>query len=215
MRKMNYLHIKKIIYRRFPVLDKPTESTDDYLYYENGTHECYELFRSKAKITTIKSLVWHMTVIWYLNPSINKEDFIKIFDHISNIDNNFITFTINKQKKLDIIDHIYKQDLDKPPKNKLRKIIFKDSCTLDVIDKLKIVGSIIGKSKKVDESDIYEAMLALNDNKQKITTNKLSNNLGVTTRTIYRRMTEDLKQEKNVLNKLLDEEVQHRELRKI
>ena len=75
MRKMNYLHNNKVIYRRFPITDKPTEVTDDYMYYEDGTHECYELFRSKAKITTIKSLIWHLTVIWYLNPEVDIDGF--------------------------------------------------------------------------------------------------------------------------------------------
>lgn len=215
MRKMNYLHINKIIYRRFPTTDQPTEETSDYMYYENGTHQCYELFRSKAKITSIKSLIWHLTVMWYLNPNVSKSEFDKLSLYICNINNNFITFTLDQRKINQIIEHVYKQDLDRPPKNKLRKIIFKDSCTLDLYEKLKVVGSIIGKSKKVDESDIYEAMITLNDNKQKITINKLSSNLGVTTRTIYRRMNDELKQEKNILNQLLDEEVQCRKLRKI
>lgn len=207
MRKMNYLHNNKIIYRRFPITDKPTEVTDDYMYYEDGTHECYELFRSKAKITSIKSLIWHLTVIWYLNPDIDLDGFKKIVNHLCDINNNFITFTLNQEKIGTIVDYVYSQDLEKPPKNKARKIIFKDSCTLDVIQKLKIVGSIIGKSQKIDESDIYEAMVAINDNNQKITVNQLSKNLNVTQRTIYRRMTDDLKQEKNILNKLLNEKI--------
>ncbi len=207
MRKMNYLHNNKIIYRRFPITDKPTEVTDDYMYYEDGTHECYELFRSKAKITTIKSLIWHLTVIWYLNPDIDLDSFKKIVNHLCDINNNFITFTLNQEKIGIIIDYVYRQDLERPPKNKARKIIFKDSCTLDVIQKLKIVGSIIGRSQKIDESDIYEAMVAINDNNQKITVKQLSNNLNVTQRTIYRRMTDDLKHEKNILNKLLNEKI--------
>ena len=209
MRKMNYLHNNKIIYRRFPISDIPTIITDDYIYYENGTHQCYELFRSKAKITTVKSLVWHLTVIWYLNKDMNFEKFNKIAEHISKRENNFVTFTINQAQLNEIIEYVYKQDLERPPKNKLRKIIFKDSCTLDVIDKLRIVGSVIGKSKKIDNTDIYEAMLYINDNNEKITVKKLSDNLKVTTRTIYRRMTEELNKEKTILNKALNEKVQY------
>ena len=89
------------------------------------------------------------------------------------------------------------------------KIIFKDNCTLDVTDKLKIVGSIIGKSRKIHDSDIYDAMLYINDNNEKITTSKLSMNLKVTTRTIYRRMTEELNKEKTILNKALNEKIQY------
>lgn len=212
MRKMNFLHYNKIIYRRFPITDKPTVDNRYYYYYEDGTYECYELFRSKAKITTTRSLIWHLTVLWYLNPSVKYDLFVKISEHLCNRDNNFITFTINNNKIKEIINHVYQQDLDRPPKNRLRKIIFKDNCTLDVVEKLKIVGSIVGKTKKIDDSDLYEAMLYLNDNKQKITVNKLSEHLKVTTRTIYRRMTSELKKEKIILNEALNEKIQHTEL---
>ena len=45
------------------------------MFYEDGTYECYELFRSKAKITTYKSLKWHLLVIWYLNPQLTQDEF--------------------------------------------------------------------------------------------------------------------------------------------
>ena len=45
------------------ISDVPTIETDQYRYYENGTHQCYHLFNSKAKITTYKSLKWHMLSI--------------------------------------------------------------------------------------------------------------------------------------------------------
>ena len=64
-RNMKYFNAKRIIYRREPITDIPTKVYDWGSYYENGTHECYELFRSKAKITTYKSLKWHMLVLWY------------------------------------------------------------------------------------------------------------------------------------------------------
>ena len=71
-RNLDYLIKRRIIYRRSPITDKPTESFDWGDYYENGTYECYELFRSKAKITTYKSLKWHMLVLWYLNPQLDQ-----------------------------------------------------------------------------------------------------------------------------------------------
>ena len=215
MRNMSYLNVNKIIYRRNPVSDIPTYHTKDYMFYEQGTHQCYELFRTKAKITTIKSLVWHLTVLWYLNPDLDIIDFTRLANYICDIDNNFITFTINHSQVKDVIKRIYDSDLDRPPKNKLRKIIFRDSCVLERIEKLRIVGSVIGKQKKVTESDLYEAMIYFNDNNKHITIKKLAEYLGVTTRTIYRRMSDDLNKEKNVLNKSLDEEIQCSELYKI
>ena len=91
-------------------------------------------------------------------------------------------------------------DLEKPPKNKLRKIIFNDNCTLSLQEKLKIVGHIIGKTKKISESDIYDSMLFINESNRKITISNLSKALGCSTRTIYRTMSKNLKEEKMLLN---------------
>jgi len=74
-RNMKYLNQQRIIYRREPITDIPTETYEWGSYYENGTHECYDLFRSRAKITTYKSLKWHMLVLWYLNPDLTQDDF--------------------------------------------------------------------------------------------------------------------------------------------
>ena len=77
-RNLNYLNKHRIIYRRDPLTDKPTESFDWGDYYENGTYQCYTLFRSKAKITTYKSLKWHLIVLWYLNPQLDQDQFEKL-----------------------------------------------------------------------------------------------------------------------------------------
>ena len=62
-----------------------------------------------------------------------------------------------------IVDDVWSQDLDKPPKNKLRKIVFKEGCGLNRIEKLKLVGKVLGRKKQASESDIYEAMLYMHD----------------------------------------------------
>jgi len=91
------------------------------------------------------------------------------------------------------------QDLEQPPKNKLRKIVFKDGSGLSVTEKLSIVGQIIGKGKSIKQEDIYEAMLQVND-QGIITIPKIAKVLGCTPRTIHRNMGEELRQEKQLLN---------------
>jgi hypothetical protein len=95
------------------------------------------------------------------------------------------------------------KDLDEPPYNKTRKIIFKDNSGLSLNEKLSIVGQMIGKTKKVTESDIYDAMLYIHDLNSKITIKKLADHFGCTTRTIHRNMSNELKKEKELLNKEL------------
>ena len=202
-RKFKYLHDNRIIYGRTPITDVPTESTDIYDYYENGTYECYALFRSKAKITTYKSLKWHFLVIQHLNGDLNMKELKKVFEYIANIKNNFVTFTMSRGAFNKLVNEVFITDAERPPKNRIRKVIFKPNKILTLSEKLSIVGQLIGRSKKIVEEDIYQCMLDLNDNKQKITISKLAKLLECSTRTIYRNMGNQLKLEKELLNKEL------------
>jgi len=208
-RNLKWLDNKRVIYYRNPITDVPTESTDLYDYYAEGTFQCYNLFRSKAKITTYKSLKWHFLVLYYLNADgiegddVSLDDDMRsIFNFIADKENGFVTFFM-KQK---ILDNMIKEVLaigDTPPRNRIRKVIFKHNSGLTLSQKLSIVGTLIGKGKKVSEDDIYQCMLDLNHEKQKITISKLAKLLGCTTRTIHRNMGNQLKTEKELLNKEL------------
>jgi hypothetical protein len=198
-RNMKWLNDRRIIYYRNPITDIPTESTDLYDYYAEGTYQCYSLFRSKAKITTYKSLKWHMLVLRYLNDNLLDVEFASICHFLADKDNGFVTFFIKSK----VLHNMIKEVLgvgDTPPKNRIRKVIFKPHTLLTLSEKLSIVGKLIGRGKKIVEDDIYECMLSLNNEKQKITINKIANSLGCSTRTIYRNMGNQLKLEKELLN---------------
>ena len=200
-RNMKWLNDRRINYRRDPITDKPTESTDQYDYYAEGTYQCYSLFRSKAKITTYKSLKWHMLVLYYLNmDNIINSDFVTVARFIAKKENGFVTFFINNKLLEDMIGQVLMEG-GEPPRNRIRKVIFKDYTGLSLSEKLSIVGKLIGRSKRICEEDIYQCMIDLNDSKQKITIAKLAKLLKCTTRTIYRNMGNQLKREKEILNK--------------
>jgi hypothetical protein len=199
-RRMDYLNSNRIIYRRYPIKDKPSETYDWGYFYENGTHECYELFRSKAKITTYKSLRWHLLVLWYLNPQLDQDKFTSLAKTIAREQNGFVAFKISDNTLERIIYDVSMMDLEHPPKNKARKVIFKDFCGLSTNEKLSIVGQLIGRSKKATAEDIYDTMLLLHDEGKKITITKIAKSLQVSTRTIYRNITEGLKREQELLN---------------
>ena len=202
-RNLKYLNTNRIVYRRLPLTDKPTEETDIYMYYQNGTHECYELFRSSAKITTYKSLKWHLLVLWYLNPQLDQDQFMRLAEVIAHKPNGFISFAIHAQLLRKIVYEVSMLDLDAPPKNKLRKVIFKPFTRTSKEDKLRIVGKLIGRSIKVCADDIYEVMIDLHDMGKKITIGRIAGLLDCSSRTIHRNMCTQLKREKELLNKQL------------
>ena len=199
-RQFKYLINRRVVWRQEPTTDIPDEETKHYMFYKEGTYQYYNLFRSKAKITTYRSFKWHMLVLWYLNPNWEKKDALDIAMYLSYKPNGFTTFTINKWNVERLVEDVYNMELDEPPRNKLRKIVFKQFTGLDKIDKLRIVGKLIGRLKGVDSTDIYEAMLQTNYKGSKITISGLAKLLNVTPRTIYRRMNKyhALKQEKEI-----------------
>ena len=199
-RNLKYLNDNRIIYRRYSS-DIPTKQYNWGWHYADGTHGYYAMFNSKAKINTIRSLKWHLLTLWYLNPDLDKDEFTKLANYIIYKNNGFVTFNIGVKLINNIIEDVYRQDLDTPPKNRLRKIVFKDGSGLSTLEKLSLVGSIIGKSK-IKKDDIYEAMLYIHE-EGKITVKKLAEALKCTERTIYRNMCSELKEEKDLLNKQL------------
>ena len=202
-RNLTYLNNNRIVYRRLPITDKPTIENDQYMFYENGTHECYELFRSSAKITTYKSLKWHLLVLWYLNPKLNPDDFKYLAEYIVHKPNGFVSFNVSERLLEKVIYGVSMSDLDRPPKNKLRKVIFKPFTSLTKEQKLSIVGSLIGVTNKIHPDDIYQCMIDMHDMNKKITIGRIAGLLDCSSRTIHRHMCEDLKREKELLNQQL------------
>ena len=75
---MKYLNDNRIIYRKYSD-DTPTKEYKWGWYYAEGTYGYYSLFNSPGKITTIKSLKWHLLTLWWLNPEM-KDDKFNLFN---------------------------------------------------------------------------------------------------------------------------------------
>ena len=202
-RNLTYLNKNRIIYRRLPITDTPTVETKEFMFFENGTYECYELFRSSAKITTYKSLKWHLLVIWYLNPQLDPDDFQALAEYITFKPNGFVSFEVTERLLDKIIYGVSMSDLERPPKNKLRKVIFKPFSGLTKEMKLSIVGQLVGQSPRVCSDDIYAVMIDMHDMGKKITIGRIAGLLDCSSRTIYRHMCVELKKEKELLNQQL------------
>ena len=199
-RNLNYLHRRRIVHRRDPI-EPPDIETNQYMFYENGTYQAYDLFKGNAKINTYKSLKWHLLVLWYLNPRLDPDEFNSLSEFIADKENGFTTFSISKNGLERITHDVYMCDLDRPPTNRLRKVVFKMSSGLEKHEKLSIVGKLIGRSKRVHTDDIYECMISLHDMNKKITIRAISDALGCSSRTVHRNMCDELKREKELLNR--------------
>jgi len=197
-RNIKWLNDRRVNYRRDPVSDVPTIETAHYKYYEDGTHECYHLFNSKAKITTYRSLKWHFYVLYYLNQDKGLLP-THVYEFIANKENGFVTFFISDRKLHAMIDDVFNNG-GEPPVNKKRKIIFKDYSGLTANEKMSIVGKLIGRSSRVSGETVYQCMLDLNDFGKKITWNRVAGLLNCSERTVIRNINEQLKQEKKLLN---------------
>ena len=202
-RNLNYFNNNHIVYKRDPITDKPTHETKQYMFFEQGTYECYHLFTSKAKITTFKSLKWHLLVLWYLNPKLDQDQFMRVAEILAYKPNGFTSFAIHAELLRKIVYEVSMLDLDEPPKNKLRKVIFKYGNRLSKEEKLRVVGELIGRSKRIHQDDVYQCMVDLHDMGKKITIGRIAGLLDCSSRTIHRNMCEELKREKELLNQQL------------
>jgi hypothetical protein len=139
--------------------------------------------------------------LWYLNPQLDQDQFMAVAEILAHKPNGFTSFAIHADLLRKIVYEVSMLDLDDPPRNKLRKVVFKYGSKLSKEEKLSIVGELIGRSKRVHADDIYQCMLELNELNNKITIAKLADILKCTTRTIHRNMCTELKREKELLNK--------------
>ena len=202
-RNLELLNKRRIVYRRDPITDIPDIDNDMYMFFENGTYQGYDLFKGKAKITTYKTLKRHLLVLLYLNPAMDQDEFMDVAFEMSAKTNGFVSFSMPPNLLEKIVYEVSFQELKEPPKNKLRKVIFKMFSGLTKEQKLRIVGQLIGRSNKTHPDDLYQAMIDIHDLGQKITIKRISEALRVSSRTVHRYMCEDLKREKELLNKQL------------
>jgi|TARA_R110000751_G_scaffold69377_1_gene140926 hypothetical protein len=132
----------------------------------------------------------------------DQEGFEAMSKYICNKKTGFVTFKVSEQLLQSMIYDVSLMDLETPPPNKLRKVIFKDYSGLDMRQKLSIVGKLVGRSK-ISSSEIYDAMIFINHENEIITMVKLAETLKCSSRTIYRNMSNELKKEKELLNQQL------------
>ncbi len=197
-RNIKWLNDRRIVYRRDPTTDVATIDTKQYKYYADGTYQCYHLFNSKAKITTYKSLKWHMLVLYYLNEDIT-HSMERVFRFIADKENGFVTFFIKSRILDEMIENVMTVG-GEPPANKMRKVVFKPYSGLSLSEKLSIVGRLIGRSSNVDEEAIYQTMLDLNEFGKKITISGIAGLLNCSTRSRYGNRTSELRMVNRRLN---------------
>ena len=126
-----------------------------------------------------------------------------IAEVIANKEQGFTTFTIHPELLRKMVYDISMLDLENPPKNKLRKVIFKMNSGLCVEEKLRVVGESIGRSKRIHQDDIYECILSIHELNKKITITQLALWLECSTRTIHRNLDVTLRREIKLLNQQL------------
>ena len=95
---------------------------------------------------------YHRAVItlFHIYPQLSPDKFEELAWIIAEKSNGFATFTMPEQLLKTMIYEISMMDLEQPPKNKLRKVIFKDYTGLSKTEKLSIVGKLIAITEDYD-----------------------------------------------------------------
>lgn len=204
----------KALYDLKIILHKIPES-EEYIEYEwgrvynNKVAGYIDLFRYDYKIISKTQLAWHIYAIMYMNPDLEEEKLNQVITYLLNPQMGFILENVSKNiTHSELKEDLKSYYLDDEPRSKPRKIIFYSNCRLSVSEKLSLVGKHAGKGKRITEEVIYEAMVMIHyDYNELITVSKLAKMLKCTTRTIFRNMSEQLNEEKNILNEEHNEEI--------
>jgi len=130
----------------------------------------------------------------------SEKKFFELTNHITDRDNGFIIFDVPENIKRKMVEDVFKQDLDRAPPNRLRKIIFRYGSGLTTSEKLSIVGKLLGKGKTITEESIYEVMLDIHDQQKKITITAIAKELNCSTKSVHRNIGDILREEKDMLN---------------
>lgn len=202
-RRLDILKQRKLIWRREPTTDIPTETHSWGWYYKEGTFQNYALFQHKGKIGTIQAFRWHLRVLQHLNPDLCSAEFESVCRLMGDARYGFVTFSFKEENIKALIESLSTEDLEIPPPNNIRKIVFREFHGLTTKQTQQIAGRYAKLGKGILAEDIYEEMLKINDQKIKITINGLAANLKCTKRTIHRNMNDVLRTEKNELNNTL------------
>lgn len=212
-RRIKWLWDRRIATRQNPVTDKPSEIYNWGWFYENGTHECYELFINSNLIISYKSYLWHIAVLKHIN-QLSYDDFREVCLFIADINNGFVKINMDNKKVEDIIDKVHNENPDRCPPNKVRKVIFKIGCGLERHEKRSIVGQLIGRSNRLSSDDIHQSMKYIHQSNCRVTVASLSRAIECSRPTLYKVMNDEMREEMKRLNELLkDEELQRKELR--
>ena len=211
---LDWLHRRRVSYKCYPYSDKPTFTNDWGWYYENGTDERYWLFAYRnAKIKTLKSLYWNLSVIYWINSiavrkyePISNSQFKSVCDFLSRESNGFVDFFVSQQQS----DKMYWGIISskKKPFNNKVKFVFRDGSGLSFKEKMSIMSGFRDKTK-CDDKTIKESINKIHLLGGKVTNKSLSLIIGCSEKTVQRNLTDELKDLKNTLN---DEMVQRRKL---
>ena len=213
-RKLQWLWDRRIITTRLPITDKPTETFNWGWFYEKGTYQYYSLFHSPHLIKSPNGFSWHLRVLHFLN-NFSYDELTEVGNFIANKRNGFTASYIIENIKDKIINDVYNDKSDRVPENRLRKVIFKMGCGLELHEKQIITGQLIGRSSRINNDDVIACAYLISQRSKKVTVSGISRSLGCSRTILYKLMDTDTKNQIHRLNKdLNDEKLQRKKLPK-
>ena len=147
----------------------------EYLHYPNGV-KFFSLYRTTRRINTFAELEYIAEKFIWLNSDFDVEKMKIHFNFLSERQNGHIIRTYGQTRVENMIEkvHNYKKE---PYCPKLRKIIFNPFKIIDKKEKMRIVGTLVGRKKRPTSDQINNAIEELWLDKIKITISSVAKHL--------------------------------------
>ncbi len=147
----------------------------EYLHYPNGV-KFYSLYRTTRRINTFAELEYIAEKFIWLNEDFDLDKMKIHFNLLSDRQNGHIIRTYGQTRVENMVEKVH-DNKKEPYCPKLRKIIFNPFKIIDKKEKMRIVGTLVGRKNRPSSEQISEAIEDLWFDKVKITTTSVAKHL--------------------------------------
>ena len=163
----------------------------DFVWYSSPVNH-YDIRECYARIASFDQLEYYAEVFLYLNPDVDKDLLIGIFQWIANRENGKTVRTYGKHRVSEMIDKVYHERVT-PWCRRMRRVIFNPDIIISAEEKMSITAQIVSKGISYTERDLIQTIQYMERIKMLATQDSIAAQMGCSVRTVQRLMNNETK----------------------
>lgn len=161
----------------------------DFLYFEDPV-SYYSLKNIDFKVTSFNQLEHYCSILFFLNPDIEIDRLIGIFQYIGSRDSGKCIRTYGKARIQMMCEEVYEKRKT-PYCRRMRRVVFNPSCVMSTQEKMSLTAELIGRSNKFTSMDAIRAINDLSYRNEVATNKTIAQAMGCSQKTVSRIMKDE------------------------